>query len=268
MHDAQNSEPPVTGPRGAEPVPAAPAARPPDKTRKSLVDLCRSGDAKESAAAVGKLYLFCRAPLYAYLRHLGESEHDAQDILDGFMGVFLSGEGFRQFTYEKHTSLRAWLKTCVKNYRLQEYAKSTAQKRGGGLGVYSDGELEAGYLHAADPGLTPDEMFDRKFFTELLDRVRAECAADFSVRHARFLATHRVDAGELHAAIMAHLTRDSEASRAEVEQRLGLPADSFKHRVAEEKKTLSTRVRTAICDVTPKEEVTAELNAVVRLLAR
>src|SRR6202453_4319968 len=101
-------------------------------TRWSLVLAATRKDAPESAAALEAL---CRAywyPLYAYVRRCGQSAHDAQDLTQEFFRRLLEKRWLDAADRERG-KLRMFLIGALKHFMSNEWRRSSAQRRGGGL---------------------------------------------------------------------------------------------------------------------------------------
>jgi DNA-directed RNA polymerase specialized sigma24 family protein len=77
---------------------------------------------------------------------------------------------------------RAFLLTALKNFSANEYDKTLAKKRGGGLAPLSmEFETAEGRLQLEPPTTeTPEKSFDRRWALTLLDRVLARIRSEMS----------------------------------------------------------------------------------------
>ena len=197
----------------AEPPVTPPAVR----TRPSLVLLARAGAGPAAEAAVQELSLFCYGPLLAFARYLVEQPGEAAELVHGFLADFLQRQGFRQFTYEKHGSLRAWLRVCLRNYHTGLYRAERAQKRGSGQTYLAgDARVEPQYLAAVDPGLTPEEAFDRRWMQNLIARSLARVEADFPRSCATWLGRGTATPAEVWESLQPLLMGEPPAATREV----------------------------------------------------
>lgn len=133
----------------------------------------------ESHEALGTL---CRAywyPLYAFLRRLGKSPHDAEDLTQGFFFHLLQGNGLRSVRPDKGR-FRSFLLASIKHFVADEREKAQAQKRGGGAGTISldADQAEERYRSEAMEQLAPDRLFERRWAVTLLDRALGRLAAE------------------------------------------------------------------------------------------
>lgn len=128
------------------------------------------------------LAALCRTywpPVYGYLRRVGMSPHDAQDLTQAFFDRLLAHEFFARAEPEKGR-FRTFLLCSLKNFLHDERERAGAVKRGGGKVVSLD-ELRAeeGYLAEPVHGVTPERLFERKWALTLLEGVLARLETEF-----------------------------------------------------------------------------------------
>jgi len=137
-------------------------------TRWSVVLAAQDRSSPDSAAALETL---CRAywyPLYAYVRRLGRSPHDAQDLTQEFFARLLAQDWLRVVTPEKGR-FRTFLLVAIKRFLTNEWHRDMRQKRGAGQQPLSLDTAEAEHRFAVEPPLTPDELYERRWAMTLLD---------------------------------------------------------------------------------------------------
>lgn len=130
-------------------------------TRWSVVLAAQDKSSPDSAAALETL---CRAywyPLYAYVRGLGRSRHDTEDLTQEFFARLLAKDWLRVVLPEKGR-FRTFLLVTMKRFLANEWHRDMAQKRGAGkLPLFLD-SAEAEHRFAAEPPLKPDELYERR----------------------------------------------------------------------------------------------------------
>jgi RNA polymerase sigma factor (sigma-70 family) len=145
---------------------------------------------KTTPQAERALEELCRAywfPLYAYVRRRGHAKADAEDLVQAFFARFLAKNYLEGLSAERGR-FRAFLLASLKNFLTNEWKKSQRLKRGGGDTVLSlDWETaDTKFQVAATNEPSPDKAFDREWAVALLahviERLRAECAADGKAR--------------------------------------------------------------------------------------
>lgn len=151
-------------------------------THWSMVLSAREGLSLTSQAALERL---CRAywpPIYAFLRRKGHAPPDAQDLAQEFFARLLRRETFADADPQRGR-FRTFLLSALSCFLIDEHRRATRQKRGGGEQPISldDEQAEELYLEVPGPGLSPDQMFDRRWRLALLQqalrRLESECAA-------------------------------------------------------------------------------------------
>jgi RNA polymerase sigma factor (sigma-70 family) len=132
----------------------------------------------------GALEELCRTywfPLYAYVRRRGHTKEDAEDLVQEFFARFLEKNYLAGLGAERGR-FRAFLLAALKHFLANEWDKSQAQKRGGGAAHLALDWQAAELQIAATNEPSPDKAFDREWALALLakviERLRAECAAD------------------------------------------------------------------------------------------
>lgn len=137
----------------------------------------------EAADAREKLCRVYWPPLYAYIRRLGETPHDAQDLTQEFFARFLEKDYLAAVDQAKGR-FRSFMLAALKHFLSNQWDKQRAQKRGGGAPLlridFHDAESRCGFEPSQN--LTPDIIFQRRWAAALLEqslaRLRGEYAAD------------------------------------------------------------------------------------------
>jgi RNA polymerase sigma factor (sigma-70 family) len=133
-----------------------------------------AGEGSDSQAS-SALETLCRQywyPLYTFLRRQGKTHHDAEDCTQEFLTRMLSQNGVSKAKPERGR-FRTFLLTSLRNFMTNEWQRGQAAKRGGGQ-VHLPLEFEtAGERFARepiDPGLTPEQVFDRNYAIDAINR--------------------------------------------------------------------------------------------------
>jgi RNA polymerase sigma factor (sigma-70 family) len=181
-----------------------------------------------SAEALEALCAAYWYPLYAYVRRLGHSPEEAEDLTQSFFARVLEKQYLTQVGPEKG-KFRSFLLTCLKRFVLSEWAAARAGKRGGGRKPLSIDlrDAESRYLHEPASGLTPERIYERRWALTVLERSLAALAAEFSERGK----------GELFEALKLYLAAANSApSYVQTAARLGMTEQGVKvaiHRLRE-----------------------------------
>ena len=151
-------------------------------THWSVVMAAGTADTSRARDALARLCQTYWHPLYAYVRRLGYSPHDAQDLTQEFFARLLAKKVLAGAD-ESRGRFRSFLLTALKHFLANEWDKARAQKRGGGVVPISidPAAAETGCsFEPADP-TTADKIFERRWAMTLLDcvlrRLRQEYVA-------------------------------------------------------------------------------------------
>src|SRR6187455_429352 len=116
--------------------------------------------AEDSGAALERLCRTYWRPLYAYARRAQHDEHDAEDMVQGFIAKVLEKQWLRTVKRDDGP-FRRFLQMAFRNYMLDQHDRAVAQKRGGGM-VRLDAEAAevffATELASTD---TPETAYER-----------------------------------------------------------------------------------------------------------
>lgn len=148
----------------------------------------------DAACARPALEQLCRnywPPLYAYVRRLGYSASDAQDLTQGFFVRLLERKTVAKADRERGR-FRSFLLATMKHYLAHEREKAHALKRRGQWEVLSLklDTAETRCIEAVASGDTPDRAYDRQWALALLELVLARLRQEYadSGRDSLFLA--------------------------------------------------------------------------------
>jgi len=146
-------------------------------TRWSLVMAAGAEDARgrEALESLCRTYWF---PVYALVRRRGEDPESARDFTQEFFAEMLSRHVFGAARREIGR-FRSFVAQCLRNFLNDQWDRSQAQKRGGGVTILSlDAESAEGrYLEAADSE-SPELVFDRQWAQEILTGARRRLAEE------------------------------------------------------------------------------------------
>jgi DNA-directed RNA polymerase specialized sigma24 family protein len=129
------------------------------------------GQAREALERLCATYWY---PLYAFVRRQGYGAHDAQDLTQGFFARLLEKKDLAAVDRAKG-KFRSFLLAAIQHYLANEWDRTQAQKRGGGVALLSidDAEAERRYHDEPAEQMTAEQLFDRRWALTLLDRVLA-----------------------------------------------------------------------------------------------
>lgn len=130
----------------------------------------------------------CRAywpPVYGFVRGSGYSEHDAQDLTQGFFCHLIEQQIYMRADPARG-KFRTFLLTSVKNYLANAYHRQQTLKRGGGYEFlpWDEAQVQAAetlYQNSVTPGIetSADALFEREWAETLIENALAALATEF-----------------------------------------------------------------------------------------
>jgi RNA polymerase sigma factor (sigma-70 family) len=150
------------------------------ETRWSLVALAGSSDSSGSREALAKLCESYWHPIYSFLRHKGNSSHDAEDFTQQFFVRLLTENAFVRADQTKGR-FRSFLLGALKNFIIDDYRRSTSLKRGGEMQLlpFDLREAESSYREEPDSNLTPEQVYDQRWAARLLNQALVKLRSEF-----------------------------------------------------------------------------------------
>lgn len=216
--------------------------------------------AESESKARAALETLCRQywyPLYAFVRRQGRSHHEAEDCTQEFLARLLAHASMAHARPERGR-FRTFLLTALRNFLTNEWHRAQAEKRGGGQTIISlDLEkAEERFTHEpVDPGLTPEQAFDRSWALGLIDAAIAELRDEYqkSGRGAQFVALQPLVWGN-----------PPTESLAEPAAKLGMNAHAFTMALHRLRRRLGERLRAVVAEtVAEGKDVDAELRHLI-----
>jgi RNA polymerase sigma-70 factor (ECF subfamily) len=198
-------------------------------------------------------------PLYAYVRRQGHSPEDAQDLTQEFFARFLAKKSF-QLADRQRGRFRSFLLTTLKHFLVNEWERSTAQKRGGRNPHVPVDTVTGENLYSQDlsHGLTADLVYERNWALALLRRVHDRLRRDYANagKAERF--------GQLEPFLPGE---KSDLTYAEAARQLGLPEGTVKSEVSRLKKRFGDLLRSEIAHtVSSPDEINDELRHLIKVV--
>jgi RNA polymerase sigma factor (sigma-70 family) len=145
---------------------------------RSAMDKQRPADAADALEKLCRVYW---PPLYAYVRRLGETPHDAQDLTQAFFARLLDKDYLAAVDQAKGR-FRSFLLAALKHFLANERDKQRALKRGGGCFFvpidFHNAESHGGFEPAQD--LTPEIIFQRRWASALLEQALARLRGEYA----------------------------------------------------------------------------------------
>src|SRR6185503_5342553 len=153
-------------------------------THWSVVLHAGAGSDSQVHAALESLCRQYWYPLYAFVRRQGRAHHEAEDCTQEFLARLLASDGIARARPERGR-FRTFLLTALRNFLTNEWQRTQAAKRGGGAAMVSLDwqDAERRFAHEpADPGLTPEQSFDRNWALGLIETALAGLRAEYEKR--------------------------------------------------------------------------------------
>lgn len=167
-------------------------------TRWTLVQDAADSEASTQAAAqaLAELCGIYWRPVFLFLRRQGASQHDAQDLTQGFFADLIGSRSFARACKDKGR-FRSFLLGAVKHFSADQRDRECAQKRGGGALPAPLDEVaiaEAEKHVAKNVRWNADRVYDRAWAEALLRqalrRVREECVLAGKAKLFEALKSH------------------------------------------------------------------------------
>jgi RNA polymerase sigma-70 factor (ECF subfamily) len=119
-------------------------------------------------------------PLYAFIRRVGLSPHDAEDLTQEFFARLLEKEWLAAAAPD-NGRFRTFLIVALKRFMANEWHRSTALKRGAGQSHLPLDTTDAEQRYAGEPmtTLAADEVYERRWAMTLLDQALARLGGDY-----------------------------------------------------------------------------------------
>jgi RNA polymerase sigma-70 factor (ECF subfamily) len=229
-------------------------------THWSVVLAAGGSQATEAASALEQLCGSYWYPLYAFLRRLGHSPADAEDLTQGFF-CYLLDAGLIAIADPGAGRFRSFLLGCIQRWLSNQQQRARAAKRGGKSNFISLDALGAEECYALEPATdeTPASRFERTWAETLVGKTFQKLEEEFvnGGQQARFESLKSLLLGEV------------PGSYAELGRHLGIGEGAVKVAVHRLRKRLGQLLRASIAEtVADPAEVDAELRHLLRVLGR
>jgi RNA polymerase sigma factor (sigma-70 family) len=151
-----------------------------ETTHWSVVLMAKENPSPMAHAALARL---CRSywyPLYAFVRRCGYPRDEAQDLTQGFFERLLENDYLNSVERGKGR-FRSFLLAALEHFLANEWRRSQARKRGGGIEFISwEGDsAEEQFSRTAAWGLSAEKSYDRQWALTLLEQVLARLRQEF-----------------------------------------------------------------------------------------
>ena len=214
----------------------------------------------DAASALEQLCASYWYPLYAFLRRLGHSSADAEDLTQGFFSYLLEA-GLIAKADPGAGRFRSFLLGCIQRWLSNQAQRAHAAKRGGKSNFISLDALTAEERYALEPATdeTPASRFERTWAETLVGKTLEKLEEEFvkNGQQARFESLKSVLLGEV------------PSGYAELGRTLGIDEGAVKVAVHRLRKRFGQLLRAGVAEtVGDPAEVDAELRHLLRVLGR
>ena len=156
-------------------------------THWSVVVQAGDSGSPEAVSAMERLCQTYWYPLYVFVRRKGHGHQDASDLTQAFFERFLEKRYLRDFD-SSLGKFRTFLLTSMTHFLANEWDKSQAQRRGGGVRVISlDEAADQRYLVEPADLTTPETLFERRWAQTVVDVVLDRLAAEMDEKRFEVL---------------------------------------------------------------------------------
>ncbi len=230
-------------------------------THWSLVLLARQDDTVQAGPALAELCRIYWYPLYAYVRRLGRSAEDAQDLTQEFFSRLIEKRWLDRADRDRG-KFRTFLLTVFKRFMAGEWDRERAVKRGGGERLISLDGVEGEERYRLEPAdvLTPEDIYDRRWALTVLEGALGKLEAEQRL-------AGQIDRFE--AVKDCLLGTPSDTTLAESGRRLGLTEDAMKSVVRRLRERYRALLRAEVAQtVDDPSRVDGELRSLLAALRR
>ena len=223
----------------------------------------RAGENDSTELRAAALNTLCQDywyPLYVYIRRLGHSPHDAQDLTQGFFAYLLSQDLLKKANPD-FGRFRSFLLASLNNFMSNEWRRENAQKRRPPEIVHMDLEdAENRYTIEPDDPVTPQTLFEQTWAIAVMEQ------------SSRLLQQEYTHAGKslLFDLLSPMLQGERQPSTyRELGQSLGLTEAGVKTAVHRLRARYRELLRATVADTVPDPlEIEAELRHLARVLGQ
>lgn len=198
-------------------------------------------------------------PLYAYVRRRGHDPEDAKELTQEFFAQLLAKRLLAGVDPRKGR-FRSWLLGVMNHFLAHEWARVSAQKRGGAQPTFSLDETDAEDRYRMEPvdERSPEKIFDRRWAFTVLDQAAVRLHEEYEV----------ADKGQLYASLKDFVSTDGTMlSYEEVSQRLGLSQSAVKSAIHRLRQRYQELIREEIAQtVTTAAEVDEEIRYLLTVI--
>lgn len=200
-------------------------------------------------------------PLYLYIRRLGSTPQDAEDLTQAFLARLLEKDPFAELD-SRNGKFRSFLLISLRNFLADDRDRAAALKRGGGHELLSlDYEAaESRLREAAASELPPGRLYDRQWALTVFDRALRMVGDDYA-------RTNRL---QMYEAVRTFISKEGKADDyASIGDRLGMTPAAVRMAALRLRQRFRDQVRQMVATtVSDESEVEDEMRYLVELLSQ
>ena len=223
-------------------------------TRWTMVANAQAGDSPRAGQALSRLCGIYWRPVYHFIRHHGHTQHDAEDLTQGFFEALIE-KNYLKSVDQKRGKFRSFLMAATKHFVSDQRERQRAWKRGGRADKISIDVADAEPTVSSEltSKMDPESAFDRAWACTVLER---------AIRDLRQLFDARGKA-ERFEALRPCLLGESGRPYSEIADELGVSEDVVKTEVKRMRQNFRSLLRDEVGE-TLKEP--SELDSELRYL--
>ena len=149
-----------------------------------------SPDAREALERLCRTYWY---PLYAFVRRKGSAPEDAKDLTQQFFLRLLQGNRLA-LADPSRGRFRTFLLASFRNFLVNEWAKASREKRGGGQGLVPLHTDDPENLYASEPAdaRTPETVYEQRWAASIMDQAMTQLQVEYTGARERLFEALRV----------------------------------------------------------------------------
>src|SRR5262245_39718924 len=229
-----------------------------NSTQWSLVLAAGRRSTPESEDALATLCAAYWPPLYAYIRRRGYGVPEAEDLTQAFFARLLEKNYLGEANREKG-KFRSFLLASLKHFLANEWDRTRAQKRGGGITIIplEMNSAEDYYLTDRADLLSPEKLFERRWALMVIDLVLKRLEREF-INNGK---------SQLFDRIKIFLSgTDDKVSYSQIAAELGMSEGAVKVAVHRLRRRFRELMRAEIAKTIPHPDQPGEVDAEIRSL--
>jgi RNA polymerase sigma-70 factor (ECF subfamily) len=210
-----------------------------ETTHWSVVLAAKGSDGSRARAALAELCAAYWQPLYGFVRRLGHSADDAQDLTQAYFVRFLEKEYLGDVAPERGR-FRAFLLASMRHFVANEWDRRKARRRAGDLDALSLDFLVAEERFAAEERheRSPEAEYEHRWARAVVDRAletleRSETRAGRAVQFRELRACLTESAGDSYRDIAGRLGQSESAVKVAVHRLRRRFGDALRATIAE-----------------------------------